>query len=863
MNYRAENINLWLQHGSTDPEIVVIYGISGIGKTTIAKFVYNSNYTKFEGSSFIENIKEISQQPNGLVQIQSQLLSEILIGRKVKIHSVSKGITAIEDALWSRRVLIVLDDVDHMDQLEAVLGLKYRFCPGSKIIITTKRAKLLKAHQVTMVHAVETLDNKESLELLSWHAFGQDHPLEDYIEYSEKLVHHCGGLPLALKVLGSSLLGEMIDVWKSALDKLEAIPNGEIIITVPTLRVGYDSLQDDDDRRLFLHIACFLIGKDKDYIVKILDGCDLYTIVGIQNLIDRCLVTIDKFDKVQMHDLIRGMGREIVRLESKDPWKRSRVWRHMDSFKILVEKNGTRTIEGLVLDMHMLRTSSPINSNEKVLETNAFARMQEIKLLHLGHVQLDGCYAEFCTGLRWLYWLKFPLDSIPYNFPLGSLIVLEIHDSGLRQVCQDTKCLPLLKILDLRQCHSLTETTDFSCCPNLEKLVLVDCEGLVGINESIVKLERLAYLSMKNCKNVRMLPKNIFTLKLLETIIVSGCKNLSEFSIEMLWNMESLKVLETDGIPIGEFWPGRSLSILSCLQSSLVELSLQGCNLSDDSFPRDFSNPASLRILNLGHNPICCLPNCVQGLTGLNELFFWECRRLKSLVRLPKVGRLHLEFCVSLKKIANQSDQFQKHTTSCFHNDNLVEWEYNYKLEPIGRVDVKIINLLGLCKLESMARIRLRKPYQSSNGDDLNPVQGLYERGIFSTFFAGEEVPGQFSHKSGGSSISFTVPLLDNYHRIGGLKVFAVYTKHANDSPWALPGPMITRVRNKSKGLKWIYAPSHCGIPGKGEDMTWLSHWNLEEEVHLDGGDQMAVSVIMEPWLLVKEFGIQLVQQLQ
>ncbi|XP_020412940.1 uncharacterized protein LOC18771140 [Prunus persica] len=424
-------------------------------------------------------------------------------------------------------------------------------------------------------------------------------------------------------------------------------------------------------------------------------------------------------------------------------------------------------------------------------------------------------------------------------------------------------CLPLLKILDLRQCHSLTETTDFSCCPNLEKLVLVDCEGLVGINESIVKLERLAYLSMKNCKNVRMLPKNIFTLKLLETIIVSGCKNLSEFSIEMLWNMESLKVLETDGIPIGEFWPGRSLSILSCLQSSLVELSLQGCNLSDDSFPRDFSNPASLRILNLGHNPICCLPNCVQGLTGLNELFFWECRRLKSLVRLPKVGRLHLEFCVSLKKIANQSDQFQKHTTSCFHNDNLVEWEYNYKLEPIGRVDVKIINLLGLCKLESMARIRLRKPYQSSNGDDLNPVQGLYERGIFSTFFAGEEVPGQFSHKSGGSSISFTVPLLDNYHRIGGLKVFAVYTKHANDSPWALPGPMITRVRNKSKGLKWIYAPSHCGIPGKGEDMTWLSHWNLEEEVHLDGGDQMAVSVIMEPWLLVKEFGIQLVQQLQ
>ncbi|XP_021803079.1 TMV resistance protein N-like [Prunus avium] len=207
-----------------------------------------------------------------------------------------------------------------MDQLDAIFQMKAQFYPGSKIIITTRRARLLKAHQVTEVYAVGTLTQEESLELFSWHAFGQDHPVEDYIEYSEKLVDHCGGLPLALKVLGSSLLGESICLWKSALEKLEAIPNGEII---NKLRVSYDSLQDDHDRKLFLHIACFFVGMDKDYIVRILDGCDFYTIVGIQNLIDRCLVTIiDGWDKVQMHDLIRGMGREIVRLESKEPWKR-------------------------------------------------------------------------------------------------------------------------------------------------------------------------------------------------------------------------------------------------------------------------------------------------------------------------------------------------------------------------------------------------------------------------------------------------------------------------------------------------------------------------------------------------------------
>ncbi|CAL9006585.1 unnamed protein product [Prunus brigantina] len=252
----VNELNLWLQDGSDDVGIFVIYGISGIGKTTIAKFVYNSNYERFEGSSFLENIKKVSQQPNGLVQLQTQLLSDILNGRKLKISSVSEGLTEIEDAISSKKVLLVLDDVDHMDQLDAVLDdvdhmdqldavfrMKDQFYPGSKIILTTRHARLLRAQQVTTMHKVETLDDKESLELFSWHAFGQDHPIEGYIEYSQKIVGHCGGLPLALKVLGSSMyLRDSIAVWKSALEKLEAIPNGEI---VNKLRVSYDSLQDD------------------------------------------------------------------------------------------------------------------------------------------------------------------------------------------------------------------------------------------------------------------------------------------------------------------------------------------------------------------------------------------------------------------------------------------------------------------------------------------------------------------------------------------------------------------------------------------------------------------------------------------
>ncbi|KAI5344950.1 hypothetical protein L3X38_012827 [Prunus dulcis] len=645
----------------------------------------------------------------------------------MKISNVSGGLTEIGDAISSKRVLLVLDDVDRRDQSEAVFRMKDQ----------------------------------------------------------------------ALKISGTTL---------SALEKLEAIPNGEI---VNKLRVSYDSLQYDHDRKLFLHIACFFIGKDKDYIVKILDGCGFYTIVGIQNLIDRCLVTIDEFDKLQMHDMIHGMGREIIRIKSEKPWKRSRVWQHKDAFNILTAKNGTDSIEGLVPDMHMSPRNSHINSTGIVLETNTFARTHKLELLHLSHVQLNGSYAEFCTGLRWLCWNKFALDSIPTDFPLGSLIVLEMQYSGLRQVFKGTKRLSSLKILDLSHSHSLTDTSDFSFCPKLEKLIIADCVSLIYVHGSIGNPERLVYLSMKDCKNLKMLPENICMLKFLETLIISGCTSLNEFSIEMLRNMESLKELHTDGIPIGELRPGRSSCILSSLPCSLVDLSLQGCNLSNDAFPREFSNLSSLRTLNLGNNPICVLPNCIKDFTKLDELSFLRCKNLKSLLGLPKLGKLNVGGCVSLETITYQCSRFLDHSAVLGNNHNLVEWEYEYKLEPIGSVDAEMINLLGLSNLESMAPIRMcKRSWMSRNwrNPDWSPVQGLYEKYIFSTFFAGNEVPGQFSHKSSKSPISFTVPLLDN-HRIQGLKVFAVYT---NCTPMS---SLIVLLKVKEFGIQLVQVSTDSYYP--------------------------------------------------
>ncbi|CAK9177691.1 unnamed protein product [Ilex paraguariensis] len=485
---RVREINSWLHDGSSDVRKVVIYGIGGIGKTTLAKTVYNLNFENFEAKSFLANVREISAQPNGFLRLQKQLISDILKGRKEKIYNIDEGIFTIEEATCCKRVLLVLDDVDHEDQLRNILGWRQWFRRGSKIIITSRHEQLLKSTNRCKMFEVKKLDGDESLQLFSWHAFGQSHPIKEYKELLKRVLHHCGGLPLALQIVGSSLFGKSVETWKSALEKLEAIPDSQI---QKVLKISFDSLSDDHDKNLFLDIACFFIGKGRDDTVKILDECGFYTTIGIQNLIGRCLVTISNDDKLMMHQLLRDMGREIIRQESpKEPGKRSRLWCHKDSFDVLREVAGTETVEGLILDLHELRGDKLADamsgvhnadhhnteqfldtyitpshhkssirrslwncwnsiraafsrydavSNELHLNTDAFARMHKLRLLQLNYVQLIGGYEKLPNALRSLSWHGFPSKTIPSNFHLEKLVALDMRNSSLEQIWKGTR----------------------------------------------------------------------------------------------------------------------------------------------------------------------------------------------------------------------------------------------------------------------------------------------------------------------------------------------------------------------------------------------------------------------------------------
>lgn len=332
---RLEELNKLIRLGSDSVRFVGICGIGGIGKTTLAKAVYNQFFHTFEGKSFIVDVRDNSGRPEGLLRLQEQLLCDVLRLENIELRNIHRGIKVVREKLCSRRVLIVLDDLNHLDQLRTLAGGSEWFGSGSVIIITTRHLDLLKEVEAYLYMARE-LDEEESLQLFSLHAFKSLHPEDEYVDLSKAIISHSKGLPLALEVLGSFLRDRSPKIWKEALNKLKLIPHSDI---QAQLRISYDSLGDDTEKALFLDIACFFVGWDKDYVVKILNGCGLFAEIGMVVLCERCLLWSDDRGKLMMHDLIRDMGREIVRQVSpNNPGRRSRLWFYEDTFSTLKDQ---------------------------------------------------------------------------------------------------------------------------------------------------------------------------------------------------------------------------------------------------------------------------------------------------------------------------------------------------------------------------------------------------------------------------------------------------------------------------------------------------------------------------------------------
>ncbi|KAI3827277.1 hypothetical protein L1987_01350 [Smallanthus sonchifolius] len=674
METRVKNVVSSLEIGFEDVRMIGIKGIGGGGKTTLARAVFDHVSDWFEGVSFIENVREVSKSSSsGLSELQKQILQDVLIDQSIKVESVFDGKNKIKKRMCSRKVLVVLDDVDNIDQLEALAGELTWFKPGSRIIITSKDEQVLIAHKVNFIHDVNQL-------LLS-------------DEEATCLFSRLKTIPL-----------------KETLEKPELSYNG----------------LENDHKEIFLDVVCLLKGMKKKKAIRILESCGFHAQIGLRLLEQKSLIAISSGYGLRFHDSIEEIGRNIAR--RLHPSNHSRLWIEEEIEYVLVNELGTEAIRSIKLDYAGELYPEVI--------MKGLRNMKELRFLYVnnfyGEWGDDEAIEYLPDSLRFLYWSGYPLPSLPKTFQANKLVTLEMEGSSISQLWDgERKVLDELRYLDLSR--SDLRTLDLGMTPNLEELDLGECKYFEEL-QLPVECSKLKYLnltdSMVSSLNLGMFPQ-LEKLKLLgcngmfpqlEKLKLLGCNDFVELQLPV--KCPNLKFLNLSGSKLRTFNIGMTpnlekLDLSEC--DDFVELhlpvecpKLKFLNLSD-------SRVSNLNLRMTPHLMTLKLESC-DDLVELHlpsnlrflYLLFSKLRTL-DLRMTPNLENLDLSLCNDLVElhlpVKCPQLKFINLSGSKLRTLNLGMTPNLAKLDLAKCNDLVKLHLLGECpKLKFLDLVILRSP---------------------------------------------------------------------------------------------------------------------------------------------------------
>eukprot|EP00253_Pinus_taeda_P005956 PITA_05956 len=603
-------------HKDVKARVVGIVGLGGIGKTTLAKQFFNRERSKYPCSCFLFDVRASS-----LKSLQSTLLHDLTPFSK-QIKNTAEGIEKLRKHLSSSRAFIILDDVDNNDQLDALL-LPARDVLDSKslILVTSRHKDVLTSWGIEelSIYKLQGLNRQHSKELFCWHAFHQPHPVAIFGELVDKFLKACNGLPLSLKVIGALLYGKKdLENWEAQLLRISKILPADIR---NTLKISYDSLEEDE-KHIFLDIACFFIGEDKHTAIRIWNGCELSGRLGLQKLDDMCLVElhrkkctmldpvleVDGKECIKMHDHLRELGRYLA---EKEPLRR--LWR----------QDVNLSPNSLVRGITNFAQCSP-----------SVADMSDWQLRRLQLLSAEGCVDKVFRDrqlpqLIWLRWSNCPYSSLPCKFPMKNLRVLCVKGSKLNRLWQNESQVPL----KLRELHIATDgrlkiPKSIGKLKHLEKIVLEPDKILQTLRletfpSEFCYLQSLKHLELRSCSKLKSLPDSLCRLTNLQHINLYEC-----YDLQMLPD---------------DFGKLTELRHLRLTRSRL------------QAFPDSFANLRSLQHIDLKFTKFKSIPESFWKLTNLQHIDLSYCSRLKmipsSYENLINLRYVDLSHCSSLEMI--------------------------------------------------------------------------------------------------------------------------------------------------------------------------------------------------------------------
>ncbi|CAN6576059.1 unnamed protein product [Malus baccata var. baccata] len=609
--------------------VIPVVGMGGLGKTTLAKLVYND-------TRVIRNFELMIWQYVSVDFDVARLTKEILgsvpgtnISGDLSMNQLQEK---LRDALKDKKFLLVLDDVWNEDTYKwgelrdlLVEGAKL----GSKILVTTRNVTVASIMGTVPTNInLQTLSEEDCMSLFVKCAFkeGEEREHPNLFEIGKDIVRKCGGVPLAVKTLGCQLYSKIDErewamIRDSAIWELEELEREGVAHVLPALRLSYTRLSPHLRRCL---AYCSLLPSRREWyngrvLIKIwmangiLESHDHGNLeledVGelyFKELWERSFFhNVEDFRllcKFDMHDLIHDLARSVAQDEC-----------------FAVDFEGTKEISENVRHLSVCRPAQNVPS---ILDKRNRLRSITLLDIDINESFLQTCFSRF-KYLRMLVLFDSTFEAFPSSIvSLKHMRYLDLTGNERITKLPDAVCkLQSLEILSVLGCVNLEELPrDISKLISLRWLEVTTKQTSFPDN-GVGCMKSLRYLFITDCGNLTSLPRDMSYLAALHTLIIEDCKQLDLANGNYQQIPMRLRRLVITGVP-------RMVALPEWLQgaaNTLRVLCIWGCeNL--DALPEWLTSFTSLRILDLRVCPkLVSLP---EGMHRL-EVKIEDCPQLK------------------------------------------------------------------------------------------------------------------------------------------------------------------------------------------------------------------------------------------
>uniref|UniRef100_A0A251SXK3 Putative NB-ARC n=1 Tax=Helianthus annuus TaxID=4232 RepID=A0A251SXK3_HELAN len=517
--------------------VLPIVGMGGVGKTTLARLLYNDTKVQehFEPKAWVCVSDDFD-----IFKISNTIFQSVTTTKNEKFEDLDKLQIAIAEQFKGKRFLLVVDDVwsENYGDWENLVRPFLSCAPGSRIIMTTRKERLLKKLGFDNLDCLESLSHEDALCLLALHAFGVDNfDLHKALKpQGEGIVKKCARLPLALKAIGRLLRTrtdkeDWDDVLNSDIWDIETgndIENGNDKENrdkiLPALKLSYHDLPADL-KQLFAYCSLFpkdfLFDKEDLVLLWMAEGflnpsnatksperlgCEYFEILLSRSFFQHAPNDESLFI---MHDLMNDLATFVA-----------------GEFFLRFDNHMKIKTEALAKYRHMSFTREEYVGYQKF---EAFKGAKSLRTFLAVSLGVDQSY----------YYLSSKIldDLLP---ELTLLRVLSLSRFEISEVPEFIGTLKHLRYLNLSRTNIKELPENVGNLYNLQTLIVSECMWLTKLPESFSKLKKLRHFDIRDTPRLEKLPLGIGELESLQTltkIIIEGDDGFAINELKGLTNL--------------------------------------------------------------------------------------------------------------------------------------------------------------------------------------------------------------------------------------------------------------------------------------------------------------------------------------